>query len=260
MPTTKFKHAVVFGDTHVPFQDEAALAVVEGICRDVKPDVVIHVGDLIDAWQISRFDKDPTRRDTLQDNIDEASMTLARFARVTPKAKRYYLEGNHEFRLTKAIQRMPNETRELARLRVFKEVSWRSILTEAGTPASEWSFIPALKQAHKKIFPNIVTKHGSVVRKWSSYTARGEWEKYGMCGMSGHTHRLGLFYHRDFNGAHSWAETGCTCDINPEYVEDPDWQHGCLVVTFAKDFKYFNYEPVYIQEGHAIWRDTRYTP
>jgi predicted phosphodiesterase len=258
---TAFKHALVYGDSHYPFHDQGAINIIKKIAVDVKPDVVVHVGDLADAWQISRFDKDPARRESLQDDIDTACAHLKEMAMVTPQAKRYFLEGNHEFRLTKVIWRMSEEQRELARLRVFqKHVDWQGILAENGVPKALWDFVPARGQARRRIFPKLVVKHGSIVRKWSGATARGEWERYGTSGVSGHTHRLGLFYHRDFNGNQGWAETGCTCDLNPEYVEDPDWQHGCLIVTFARDYKYYSFEPVYIQEGRAIWRDNRYTP
>jgi hypothetical protein len=180
---------------------------------------------------------------------------------LTPNAQRYFLEGNHEFRLNKTIQRASESQRELMRLRVVqKYVTWESILHEAGIEKGMWEFVPVKGQARRRIFPKLVVKHGSIVRKWSGSTARGEWERYGISGISGHTHRLGVFYHRDFNGNQAWAETGCTCDLNPEYIEDPDWQHGCLVVTFREDYKYFSFEPVYIQEGRAMWRDHRYTP
>lgn len=256
MPT----HAIVLGDTHFPYQDRECLAVIKRLVADVKPDVIVHMGDLIDCWQISTFDKDPSRRDTLQDNIDQAAAFMNELTMLTPNAHRLYLEGNHEFRLTKTISRAKEGVRELMGLRVTRTaLSWQAILEEVNV-FPFWEFVPMRRQAHRRVFPNLVLKHGSIVRKWSGMTARGEWERYGKSGMSGHTHRLGLFFHDDFNGAHGWAETGCTCDLHPEYMEDPDWQHGCVVVTFAKDYKYFNFEPVYIQEGHAMWRDHRYTP
>ena len=36
-----------------------------------------------------------------------------------------------------------------------------------------------------------------------------------------------------------------------EYVRQPDWQHGVLVVAYCDDW--FNVSPVYIQRGRAIW-------
>lgn len=255
----KFHHAVVWGDSHFPFHDPEALSVVKRIICDVRPEVVIHIGDLVDCWSISDFLKDPTRREHLQDDIDQACAHLKDIYLVTPDAQRYYLEGNHEFRLTKTIQQMPEKQRELARLRVFQRfVTWPAILKESGVIG--WEFVPARGQARRRLFPKLIVKHGSLIRKWAGATARGEWERYGKSGLSGHTHRLGAFFHNDFNGAHGWLETGCTCSLTPEWMEDPDWQHGCVVLTFTADYKYWTAEPVYIQAGHAIFRDYRYSP
>src|SRR3990167_9708557 len=126
------KHALVFGDTHYPFHDSAALRVVERLIVDVKPDVLIHVGDLIDCWQISQFDKEVTRRDALQADINAAAAFLKKWYMLAPQAERYYLEGNHEFRLSRTISRMKEGQREVAALDVFQQhVNWPSILAAA---------------------------------------------------------------------------------------------------------------------------------
>lgn len=249
------ERALLYGDTHIPFHDERALTLVEKLVRAVKPITLIHIGDLIDAWQISHFSKDPRRKDTLQENINDAAAHLSRMTSLAPRANRWYLEGNHEHRLTKAIWTMGEQQRALAGLDVFdRYVNWDTILEEAG--AKGWDFVPVRGQARAAILPKLIVKHGSLVRKWSGASARSEWERYGRSGLSGHTHRLGVFYHRDYNGAHGWAETGCTCRLDPEYVEDPDWQQGCIIVTYCSSR--FSFEPVYFQDGVAVWRDREF--
>jgi hypothetical protein len=116
-----------------------------------------------------------------------------------------------------------------------------------------WHWVPTHLQSRTSILPKLITKHGTLVRKWSSWTAKGEWEKYGKGGLSGHTHRLGKFYHRDHNGAHLWVETGCTCKLDPEYTLDPDWQNGCVVVTHTQNGERYAVEDVYIQDGVGIY-------
>ena len=253
---SKWFTAVVYGDTHFPFQDDAALSVVLSLIKDVKPDVVLHVGDLVDAWQISRFDHDPTRRDTLQDNIDQARQHLHQVAQVSPKSKRVLLEGNHESRLTRSIWQLDGAQREFAKLRVFqKAMTWPRLLE---LDAIGWKFVPEREQSRTPILPKLVTKHGTVVRKFAGMTAKGEWEKYGKSGLSGHTHRLGWFTHRDHNGRANWAETGCTCLLDPPYGVDFDWQQGAVVQTWNADRKLQNVEFVGIRDGAAIWRDREY--
>lgn len=229
------------------------MRVINKLAVELQPDVLVHVGDLLDAWQVSDFDKDPSRRDTLQDNIDEAIALLRSIRRALPKTACYLLEGNHEQRLQRTIWRMNEKQRELARLRNFQSaMTWPALLDLR----DDWHFVASQGQAKHRILPKLITKHGTLVRKWSGATARGEWERYGKSGLSGHTHRLGAFYTNDFNGAHVWAETGCTCDINPTYVVDPNWQQGCVVVTYVGDR--FAIEPVYIQSGVAVWRGQEY--
>lgn len=244
--------AVVYGDTHVPFHDPAALAVVRGIVRDVKPDILLNVGDLVDAWQISRFDKDPTRRDSLQDNIDEARQHLAEMALAAPKSRRVLLEGNHEARLTRTIWGLDGAARELPKLRLFQQaMTWPTLLE---TNAIGWDFVPDREQTKTQILPKIITKHGSVVRPSSGAAAKGEWTKYGRSGLSGHTHRLGHFFHRDHNGTASWIETGCTCLLDPPYGTDFDWQQGVAVITWNKDRRLMQTDLVSIRDGSALWR------
>ena len=248
--------AVVYGDTHIPFHDPQAVKVVQGIAKDVKPDVLLNNGDLVDCWSISRFDKDPARRDTLQDNIDEARQHLHEMAQVAPKARRVLLEGNHESRLQRLICSLEGAHRELPKLRAFQAAMTWPVLLELDGVGFEW--VPERAQSKTPILPKIVTKHGTVVRKWSGATARGEWEKYGASGISGHTHRLGHFMHRDHNGTASWIETGCTCLLDPPYGSDFDWAQGCVVLSWNKDRRLMQTEVISMRDGSAIYRGREY--
>ncbi len=252
----KFTTAVLYGDTHVPFGDAAAVKVVQGVIRDVRPDVLVNMGDLVDCWQISRFDKDPKRLDTLQDNIDGARKHLHEMAQIAPKARRVLLEGNHENRLTRVIASLEGGQRELAKLRAFQEaIQWPNLLQLNGIG---WQWVPEREQSRTPILPKIITKLGNVVRKWSGWSGKGEWEKYGRSGASGHTHRLGWFVHRDHNGNANWIETGCTCQLDADDGVDFDWQQGCVVVTWSADHRLQNTEFVAIRDGSALWRAKEY--
>jgi hypothetical protein len=248
--------AVVFTDTHVPFHDQAALDIVYGIIRDVKPKVIVHLGDLLDCYKISRYTKDRDHILNTQDEIDGARMILHHVSQLAPEAEKYLLEGNHEARLEELLNTLPGTANELTRLRDIRAaLTWPSLL---GLNEIGWSYIPTSGQAHHAIFPKLITKHGSVVRKWSGASAKGEWERYGKSGLSGHVHRVGQFYTSDANGNHSWTECGCTSLLNPGYMEDPNWAHACVLVHFTPDGERFSVEPIYIQDGRALWRGQDY--
>lgn len=248
--------ALLYGDTHVPFQDDRAVAIVRAIAADMAPDVIVHMGDLLDGYQLSRWDKDPNRKHTLQDEIDLARKHLASMRIASPDSVFYLLEGNHEDRLRRTLWNLEGNAAVLAKLTAFqKALTWPALL---GTEELGVTFLPTDAQTKTQILPKMVLKHGTLVRSKSAYTASGEHAKYGKSGASGHTHRLAAYYHRDHNGNHVWLETGCTCDLEPSYMLDPDWQQGCVFITIEPKTGAFQAEPVYIHNGTAVFRGVHY--
>lgn len=248
--------ALLWGDTHFPHQDDAAIGVVFGILRDLQPTLMCHVGDLLDCYALSRFDKDPNRKETLQDEIDQGRAHLAQARRLSPNSRFVLLEGNHEQRLQRVLWNLEGAAAQLAKLTAFQTaLTWPVLL---GLDAMHIEHVPYGEQTKHSFLPKWILKHGTVVRPKSAYTAQGEQSKYGKSGSSGHTHRLGTFYHRDLNGSHVWQETGCTCKLDAEYAPDADWQNGCVVLTFEPNTGAVQVEPVYIHNGMAVWRGQVY--
>jgi hypothetical protein len=245
---------VSLSDSHFPFSDPAYERVVLQIIADICPDLVVHHGDLLDCYSISRFQKDPKHRVSLQDEITMGATYLGQIANVSPFARRVLIGGNHEARLQKIIYDMANElpAREVLTLTsVWEQLTWPKLL---GLDSMGWEWV----DGKEKLFNKLIVKHGSVVRKKSAYTASGEYEKYGMSGMSGHTHRAGTFYHTDHNGPHLWVELGCGCHLNPDYCEDPDWQQSLAVVTWSEDRTRYSVEQIIVHDGVAIFRGKSY--
>lgn len=107
---------------------------------------------------------------------------------------------------------------------------------------------------HDVLFDRLILTHGEVVRSGSGESAKAEYRKYGKSGMSGHTHRRGVYEHRDYNGFHAWWELGCLCLIRDDYTTFPDWQQGFAVVTWSDDRSEFAVEEIRIHEGKAWFR------
>lgn len=248
--------AVLYGDTHIPFHDQRSLDVVAQVIRIARPNVVVHQGDLLDCYHLSRFDKNPKRLHRLQDEIDAARAHLAAFRLLAPTARFIYLSGNHEDRLRRTLWSLPPHAEALLGLDAVTEaLTWPKLLGLEELGIEHYDYGDQTRaQAKEPLLPRFMLKHGTIVRKLSGYTARAELDKYNRSGASGHTHRLGAFFHRDANGNHVWVETGCTCQLNPEYAQDPDWQAGAVVMTFEPTTGAFQVELVYIHEGTAVFR------
>ena len=207
--------------------------------------------DGIDFYGISRFSKDPARMkgSTLQAEIDSWKKTQRMWIDAAPGAKRHYIPGNHEDRLRKYIWEHPElhglEALELPNLLGFGEL---------GLTAMEDEVVYGDK---------LVVKHGTVIRKHSAYTAKGELEneKYAVSTLTGHTHRGGTHMATSRRGIVQALEGFCLCDLNPDYIEGvPDWQHGIVLATLT-DFG-VQFEPVpffkYLGKIRAIWRGKQY--
>ena len=251
------QRGIILGDSHAQFIDERAEAIALQIIEDFQPHTVVHNGDATDCYLLSKFDQDPDRLESLDDELEATRAHLWRIANAAPDAKRYLLEGNHEDRLRRAMWSSHTHQRAIFQLRDVQEaLTWPSLLhlDEIGF---EW--VDRKVQHKTKIFPKFLNKHGTIIRKWSAYTARGEHEQYGISGASGHTHRLGMYMQKDHNGNHMWWESGCLCKLNPDYVPgEPNWQQGFLTCDFDLETGAPHISAVYIHNGGTVWRGRRY--
>lgn len=175
--------------------------------------------------------------------------------KIAPKSRRLFFKGNHEDRLQREIRRMATKPEALEILRlptVESALTWPALL---GLDDLGWEY----HDRRHNLFDKLILKHGNVVRKWSAYSAKEECGRYSKGGISGHTHRRGVFEHTDWNGVHAWFEHGCLCDLEPEYMEDANWQQGFLVVTWTPDRQTFGVEEVRIHDGVAMFRGKLFT-
>jgi hypothetical protein len=63
-------------DLHIPHQDRDVIRVVLAFLKDWRPTFVGLVGDVVDFYQLSKFDKDPNRKLQLQDDLDHLDRFL----------------------------------------------------------------------------------------------------------------------------------------------------------------------------------------
>ncbi len=249
----KWLTSVHYSCSHFPFEDPRAIAIVLAIMEDVKPNVTVHHGDGADCFKLSRFNKNPDRLHTLQDEIDAYRAHQENVAQVCPDAARYVLEGNHEARLEKILWSLPRDIEQLTTLRKVRDVLQWPVLLDLETIGFTW--VPLREQTRAAILPKFIVKHGTKVSIDSAMSARREMKTHTYSGASGHTHRKGTYYQGKGGvdrGNYVWLELGCTCDLYPEYAPDANWQQGVTVIHFNTDTGGFCIEDYYIHEGNAM--------
>lgn len=211
-------------DWHVPYEDKNALNLAFNFCGEIQPDIII-VHELHDFYTLSRFHKDPTRKEHLQVEIDLVNKYLKDLRRKCPKSRIILLQSNHLERLRKYLWSVAPALAGLRSLRVEALLELKKLDIE---------YKPDF------LFRGVLFKHGNIVRQDSSYTAKGEFLKEGCSGVSGHTHRLGLYYVTKRGGKFVWVESGCLCKTKAEYVEGTaNWQNGISLVSFKQDSRKF---------------------
>jgi metallophosphoesterase superfamily enzyme len=210
------------GDAHFPFVDKQAIEALESVIKTWRPDYLVLLGDIVDFYQLSRFNKDPGRTLKLQEDIDMATEFLGNIrSLVGGDCKIFFIEGNHEHRLRKWLNNHP----EVASL---KSLSLPHLLQLEKWDMNYVSITETLK------IGDFVFVHGDYNRKWSGQSGRAHLERFLKSGISGHSHRLNVFFWRGMDSVLTWGEAGCLCDLEPEWFRAPDWHHGCIIGEYMK--------------------------
>lgn len=233
LPASKaitYDETIVASDIHFPFQDSAAvrlwLAVVaarykEAIKNKRKFRIVL-AGDIVDFYTISKFSKDPTRQESLQDELDACVDFLIKLRQIAPLAEIVFVEGNHEARLRNYIISNAGELASLRDMTVERQLR----LAELGM-----TYVNSKGRTAYYMVGDIAVGHWKNCNQNSGYTATNILAKRGVSVAQGHVHRLAVI-HRTLLGGRvlKGIETGCLCDLNPEYDESPDWQQGFVII------------------------------
>jgi predicted phosphodiesterase len=237
---TQYKTALVLPDIHVPYHDEDAIKLILKVAKDIKPDQIVQLGDLVDFYPISHYRKDPDRSSgtALQYELDCTKDLLATLSAIAPTT---VLQGNHEERLAKyLVEKAPG----LCGLRALTVPKLLGI-------DNKRSFYKAKGGVH---LGKLLLLHGNEVSDRgvasSGGTCKKGVEKLNMSVGIGHIHRLGSFYVTSAGqGVQSGYEFGCLCQKDVEYMSFSNWQTGFGYVTYTDSGdKDFNVELVEIKE------------
>jgi UDP-2,3-diacylglucosamine pyrophosphatase LpxH len=96
---------LIVPDIHVPFHDIKAVKLVTKLIKEL-PQLsgMVMLGDFLDAFQISTYSKDPSRRNLLAEDIEDFKQILNEWSRNLKEGSNIHLlEGNHENRLSRYI-------------------------------------------------------------------------------------------------------------------------------------------------------------
>ncbi len=213
---------LVINDLHIPFHDETACNLMLRVASSLQPNIITINGDLIDMFAISKFVKGLDMMDHgLEKDIDATRAWLSNLRKKFPETKIWYIYGNHEYRWDAYIETRAAELRKLKGMTLAEQLDLEKLNIELIYSGMKESSI---------LWGKLLIGHFNRISKHSSYTGKLLLEDKGISLIQSHCHRGGAHYKRVYDRALVAYENFCLCDLNPNYMDRPNWQQGFSVV------------------------------
>jgi hypothetical protein len=218
--------------------------------EDIGVDELILGGDFMDFYSVNAHGKDPDIKLLLSDEITCGKKRLEELQKRFKRARRIYLEGNHEYRLARYISKVAPDLFGVYDLRLLLD------LEKYG-----FEFIPyGPYQKYKVGGSQLIARHepigGGVHAAFQSVT------KAGASIVSGHNHRIQEYQICNIKGEYlRGISSGCLCDKHHsvmQYVPNfHNWQLGFVVVTVLEDLFFAHNIPIinyHCEVGDTIYK------
>lgn len=209
------KKVGILSDIHLPYHNIEALSEALTVMKKEKVDAVLLNGDTIDCHQLSRFMKDPKKRD-FKYELDTLSAFIDRLTDIL-KCKIYFKVGNHEaryehFLYTKAHELAGIEDFQFSNLIKAREKGIQMI------SSNQYMKINSLNGIHGHEYFGITSPVN---------IARGLYMKGKTSAFQGHNHQTSEHTETDMNGniTTTWS-IGCLSELHPSYLPLNKWNHG----------------------------------
>lgn len=209
----EFKAAVI-NDLQIPYHDPDALDVATQIIRDFQPEVVDLNGDIFDFLNLSRWSGVRTQLNEstaieFESEIERGVEIVNKFVAEVKPERIHWKNGNHEFRLLRAIANADAQAKKILELKVVRAAySYPSLFRfeEMGTKVVFAGEYPNGSLIHPGLptEQNVWIEHGYVARKKSGFTANALMEERMCSVICGHCEKLAGPLWRQVNGGRTF--------------------------------------------------------
>ena len=227
------KRVLILSDIHVPYHSIDAITAAIQYAKKSKPDALLLNGDTIDCHRLSRFIKDPKKRnfklelDTFKSLFDVFEKEL--------KCKIYFKIGNHEERYEHFLYEKAGE------LVGIEEFEFENIIKARARG------IEIIGDKRPMKLNNLWGIHGHEYVGGISAPvnpARGLFLKAKVSTFQGHNHQTSEHTEPTLTGkmVTTWS-LGCLSELHPAYMPLNKWNHGFAEVDLdsnGEDFEFNN--------------------
>ncbi len=215
-------------------------------------DEIVLLGDYADFYSVSRHLRDPRLPHMLHEEVESVNQGLDELDHLFPKAKKVFLEGNHEVRLETYLSSQAPALFGLTSCRDLFQIGLRPL----------WSYLPfGRSQAYRVLNSNLYARHRPLASSPKSALQRG-------------------FVSVCYGDIHKIEEAQCVgldgltrVAFCPGWLGDqrlkafdymlhpPQWQHGFGLVSVVGSSKEFHHEIVQIKKDYScVTHGKRFRP
>ena len=239
---TGCKRVGILSDIHVPYHNVESLSVAIGELKRLKIDGLLLNGDTIDCHKLSRYVKDPKKRDF----ATELSVFKQLFEVLQNqlKCRIFFKIGNHE-------ERYQNFLLEKAKELVgVEEFDFENILKARASGIE----VIGGKRVVKLNELNGIHGHeyiGGISAPVN--VARGLYLRGKVSAFQGHNHSTSEHTESDMDGklTTTWS-IGCLSELHPEYMPLNKWNHGFAWVELDNNGKDYQFHNKRIYKGKVL--------
>lgn len=228
------KRVLVLSDIHVPYHNIDSITLAIKHAKKSKPDALLLSGDAIDCHRLSRYTKDPKKRN-FKLELDTFKALFEVFEKEL-KCQIYFKLGNHEERYEHFLQEKASE------LIGIEEFEFENIIKARAK---------GIKMIGGKIpmrLNNLWGIHGHEYVGGISAPvnpARGLFNRAKVSSFQGHNHQSSSHVESTLSGESiATYSIGCLSELFPAYMPFNKWNHGFAEIDLddnGEDFEFRNY-------------------
>jgi predicted phosphodiesterase len=225
------KKIAIFSDIHVPYHNIPSLTAAIDFCKKEKPDALLLNGDTIDCHKLSRFTKDPSKRNFKQE-LDVFKAIFNVFKKEL-NCKIYFKIGNHEERYEHFLQEKAGELDGVEEFKFENILKARAEGIEIIGDKRPMQ-IGSLWGIHGHEYVGGITAPVN--------PARGLFNRGKVTCFQGHNHQTSEHTEPTLSGKMitTWS-IGCLSELHPAYMPLNKWNHGfAMVEVDGKEFQFRN--------------------
>jgi predicted phosphodiesterase len=212
----------ILSDVHVPYHSEVAVAAAVGHLKQQNLSGLLLNGDIADFYAISRYMKDPAKRD-FKGELESVRGFLGWLRQEFADIPIVYKTGNHEDRWQHWLFQHAAEISDDRRMSL---TAWLDL---------DRLDIELVEDQRPVMLGKLPVLHGHELPKGMAApvnVARGAWMRTLSTCLVGHSHRTSNHAESDMwhHETACWS-TGCLCDLRPDYAVINRWNHGFAVCT-----------------------------